>query len=70
MKVCGGLTQTQHDRPMNTIKDYLHVDQMTLLPEYLSLLTVDFDALADDPPVDQESWAAEIETALSAAGHV
>ena len=70
MKVRGGLTQTQHNRLMNTIENYLHVDPMTLLPEDRRLLTVDFDALADAPTVDQETWAAETETAVSAAGHI
>ena len=55
---------------MSTIEDYLHVDPMSLLPEDRSLLTVDFDALAAAPPAHQENWAAEMETAVSAAGHV
>ena len=70
MKVKGGLTQTQHDHLMNTIEDYLHVDPMSLLPEDRSLLTIDFDALAAAPPGHQETWAAEMETAVSAAGHI
>ena len=70
MKVRGGLTQTQHDRLVNTIEDYLHVNPMTLLPEDRRLLTVDFDELAEAPTVDQETWAAEMETAVSAAGHI
>ncbi len=70
MNVRGGLTKTQHDHLMNTIEDYLHVDPMTLLPEDRSLLRVDFDALAAAPPAHQETWAAEMETAVSAAGHI
>ena len=68
--VRGGLAQTQHDHLMNTIEDYLHVDPMTLLPEDRTLLPFDFDALAAAPPIHQETWAAEMETAVSAAGHI
>ena len=47
------------------------MDPMTLLPEDRGLLTVDFDELAEAPTVDQETWAAEMETAaVSAAGHI
>ena len=55
---------------METIEDYLHVDPLTLLSEDRSLLSIDFDSLADSSPADQQTWVAEMESAVSAAAHV
>ena len=55
---------------MDTIEDYLHVDPMSLLPEDRRLLTVDLEALAESSPVNQQTWVAEMETAVSAASHI
>ena len=46
------------------------MDPMMLLPEDRRLLVVDFDALAVSPPAQQETWTAEMEAAVSAAGHI
>ena len=55
---------------MDTIVDYLRVDTMSLHPEDRGLMDIDFDKLAESTPVDQETWAVEIVTAVSAAAQV
>ncbi len=55
---------------MDTIEDYLHVDPMSLLPEDCGLMDIDFEKLFESTPVDQETRAAEMATAVSAAAHV
>ena len=55
---------------METIEDYLHVDPLTLLSEDRSLLSIDLDSLAESSPADQQTWVAEMETAVAAAAHV
>ena len=70
LKVRGSLSQPQHEKLMDTIEDYLHVDPMSLLPEDRRLLTVDLEALAESSPVNQQTWVAEMETAVSAASHI
>ena len=70
LKVRGSLSQPQHEKLMDTIEDYLHVDPMSLLPEDRRFLTVDLEALAESSPVNQQTWVAEMETTVSAASHV
>ena len=55
---------------MDTIEDYLHVDAMSLLPEDRGLMDIDFEKLAESTLVVQETWTAEMATAVSAAAHV
>jgi hypothetical protein len=47
------LTQVQYESVMSRIEDMIYMDTMDLLPEYISLLEVDFDKLVDSPAEDK-----------------
>ena len=60
-----GLTLATHENIMNHTKSLIATDPIELLPQHLSLLQIDYEALEKGPTVDRQYWIAQMESAFA-----